>query len=80
MNILLSPLIQFRSNSATNLHHLTSGVRRVDPQHGDPNVTTDYCNVAYAITTVTSLCPMYTNLFNGGQVNVFSLMLLSCLT
>jgi len=26
--------------------------------------------------TVTPLCPMYTNLFNGGQMNVFSLMLL----
>ena len=39
-------LVQFYSNNATNLYHLTShGIRRVVPQHRDRIVTTDYCDV-----------------------------------
>ena len=44
MNIFLIYLIQFCSNSARNLLHLTSHVRHVDPQDGDRDVTTDYCD------------------------------------
>jgi len=39
-------LVQFYSNNATNIYHLTShGIRRVVPQHRDRIVTTDYCDV-----------------------------------
>ena len=39
----LNQLIQFYSNNATRLHNLTS--INVAPQHGDRNVTADYCDV-----------------------------------
>jgi len=42
---ILNQLIQFYSNNATDLHHVTSHKRRVAPQHRDRNVTTDYCDV-----------------------------------
>jgi len=46
-DMFLNQLDQFYSNNATNLHHLTSHsrLRRVAPQHGDRNMTTDYCDV-----------------------------------
>ena len=39
-------MIQFYSNNATNLHHVTSqrGPRRDAAQHRDHTVTTDYCD------------------------------------
>jgi len=46
MDIFLNQLSQFYSNSATNLHHLSSfSIRRVAPQHRDGNATTAYCDV-----------------------------------
>jgi len=44
--MFLDQLIQFYSNNATNLHHITSyTVPRVAPQHRDLTVTADYRDV-----------------------------------
>jgi len=46
MDIFSNRLIQFYSNNATNLYHLTShSICRVTPQNRYHNVTVYYCDV-----------------------------------
>ena len=64
-DIFLNQLIQFSSNNATNLHHLTShSIFAVLPHNKDRIVTTDYCNVSSCADTEwegQGACPLEAN-------------------